>query len=352
MKSINRIEWLDATKGLAMLMVVVGHVLNSMDMFHHPLNVWIHHFHMPLFFMLSGFLAVKALRMSLWINMKKKIIALMIPFFSCGLVYAIFCDSVDSFLYLLHHAGYWFLLSLFSCWMLFLFAMELCKVIRVKNKHVRLVMNASVVLSPFFIGNAVMSLMSDRMLETTSFPLTFSYYRFFVLGFFINHVITHLWMCVPKYLREWSYALCYVALFIVCLGYLNELDLMTSVPLTIWQIISCVSMLVVMKNSVDYFARPIKCFLVWIGKNSLRLYVFHTFFVYEFAITSFGCLSSGYIVLVAVIVALLVICLTLYITKPIEQHGILALCFLGKSIRKAETDKAYKEKLSKSERQI
>lgn len=59
--SKNRIEWLDGAKGIAIFLVVLGHVLRGLpqgagkgDGWAIFLDAWIYTFHMPVFFLLSG----------------------------------------------------------------------------------------------------------------------------------------------------------------------------------------------------------------------------------------------------------------------------------------------------------
>ncbi|WP_336961225.1 acyltransferase family protein [Sphingobium aquiterrae] len=47
----GRVDWIDQLKGLGILLVVIGHVTT-----YAPLHHWIFLFHMPLFFLLSGYL--------------------------------------------------------------------------------------------------------------------------------------------------------------------------------------------------------------------------------------------------------------------------------------------------------
>ena len=47
----NRISWVDVAKGIGIIFVIIGHVYRS-----NPVLVWIYSFHMPLFFILSGWL--------------------------------------------------------------------------------------------------------------------------------------------------------------------------------------------------------------------------------------------------------------------------------------------------------
>ena len=46
----ERIAWIDAAKGIGILLVVLGHTFNIPVWLHN----WIYSFHMPLFFLLAG----------------------------------------------------------------------------------------------------------------------------------------------------------------------------------------------------------------------------------------------------------------------------------------------------------
>ncbi len=66
----SRQSWIDAAKGWGILLVVVGHALRGLHNvgllepvgWSHALDAWIYSFHMPLFFLLSGFFIEKAVR--------------------------------------------------------------------------------------------------------------------------------------------------------------------------------------------------------------------------------------------------------------------------------------------------
>ena len=51
MDKVERISWIDTTRGIAILLVVFGHCMGYID---NPINKVILSFHMPLFFFLSG----------------------------------------------------------------------------------------------------------------------------------------------------------------------------------------------------------------------------------------------------------------------------------------------------------
>ena len=48
--SNQRIQYIDIAKGIGILLVVIGHCINSLSF----LGKWIWSFHMPLFFVISG----------------------------------------------------------------------------------------------------------------------------------------------------------------------------------------------------------------------------------------------------------------------------------------------------------
>ena len=70
----KRIEWLDVIKALGIVLVYFGHA-------HVPGNIYIYMFHMPMFFIISGFCwnEEKNRSMSFKAGAKKKFKAYMIP---------------------------------------------------------------------------------------------------------------------------------------------------------------------------------------------------------------------------------------------------------------------------------
>ena len=99
----QRIEWLDAMKGIAIILVILGHIYNSMNLFLQPINQWLHLFHMPFFFMLSGFLAIRTSSKSLIENIKNKFISLIIPFIIGGTIFSLTMESLNNYIFDLHH---------------------------------------------------------------------------------------------------------------------------------------------------------------------------------------------------------------------------------------------------------
>ena len=76
---INRIEWLDVSKGIGIILVIIGHCVYLGGGMHN----WIFSFHMPMFFILSGVLIRKE---NLNTFVKKRFKSLIVPYFVFCLV--------------------------------------------------------------------------------------------------------------------------------------------------------------------------------------------------------------------------------------------------------------------------
>ena len=118
MQEVNkkgRIQYIDALRGFAMLMVVFAHVeIYSFFGFKAdtPLTKIISMIHMPLFFFISGLCVYKRKRRYRLAKIKGDFLRLIIPALIVGLIYAEF--RVNSFLADNMKAGYWFTISLFE----------------------------------------------------------------------------------------------------------------------------------------------------------------------------------------------------------------------------------------------
>ena len=88
----ERFRAVDLAKGIGIILVVLGHSLKQTEADAKWIRVLvclIYSFHMPLFFMLSGFLARKILRMGTYrerlLYIRDRAVRLLIPYFVIGL---------------------------------------------------------------------------------------------------------------------------------------------------------------------------------------------------------------------------------------------------------------------------
>ena len=119
----NRYPYIDALRGLAIIIVVFGHV-ETYGFFNFQGITVIENFfqaiQMPLFFFISGFVAYKALPVTslnkLSELLKRKALQLLVPAFVVGLIYTYIKSGSDFTIFISDAAkkGYWFTISLFE----------------------------------------------------------------------------------------------------------------------------------------------------------------------------------------------------------------------------------------------
>ena len=117
----ERIQELDLFKGIAILLVVCGHVIlknwpDALDT--HPVYIWIYSFHMPLFFFISAFLidytfGTRSVLKGIW----KKVLVLLVPYFVWCYIISPFIVKTElpSLVFIISNTDprYWFVYLLF-----------------------------------------------------------------------------------------------------------------------------------------------------------------------------------------------------------------------------------------------
>lgn len=82
-KSTDRILWIDTAKGIGVILVILGHLLYQSNC--PMLNQAIYSFHMPMFFILSGYVWKRS-NVSILTFIKKKLLRLTVPAFLCSII--------------------------------------------------------------------------------------------------------------------------------------------------------------------------------------------------------------------------------------------------------------------------
>lgn len=145
----TRVEWIDFAKGLAVLLVVIGHVipglmnagLISAD---HPLNfvaTWIYAFHMPVFFFLAGLFAMRSTQRTVGEFLADKFRVIVYPYLLWSLIQLAIMGllggvtnlgavtltpvSILRYLFVDPFMQFWFLYALFFNYLLLLAAIKL-----------------------------------------------------------------------------------------------------------------------------------------------------------------------------------------------------------------------------------
>lgn len=144
MEQKGRLIYIDALRGFAILLVVLGHVLQLA--YGNTDNIifrYIYSFHMPLFMFLSGYVSYK---ITSWQNMKKRFFQLIVPFFSyiviAYVVSGVVKETGASLASLLNHIwsvilqpdlGLWFLWALFFINLIFIGCRKFSTLLRINE---------------------------------------------------------------------------------------------------------------------------------------------------------------------------------------------------------------------------
>ena len=139
LSSQKRIFWIDWAKAIGISLVVWGHFS---PIARHEIFL----FHMPFFFMLSGYLAWRVKRFDVSF-FNKKARTLLLPCFMVGLMFTLINREYDAFIFSEFHDGYWFLWSLFCIWCLFALVKWFISLCRIKNVLIEI----GILLLPFFM---------------------------------------------------------------------------------------------------------------------------------------------------------------------------------------------------------
>lgn len=322
----RRINWLDFLKGIGIFLVVLGHVyLKCIGSSASALFGFIVAFHMPFYFMLSGILACRVMEKDLFEMLKKKSITLLCPFFSCGLAYALTFNELQDFIWGDFHSGYWFLLSLFICWFMFL---PIAKMLtKIPDFQCKIMLEAIVLMIPFGAGKFVNQIISSDYVHALTFSMTFSYYRFFVVGYFVGFFYHNLKDKVKWNIIECICILIFTVLMLLILqgkkpaNYISETGVQTFLSL------SFAGICIAYRNSSP---RKISNWIELCGRKSLSIYCFHYFVIKTININLCSSLSPFLLFMVASFVSVIIILVTMLIARPIEKNRYLSKMLLGK----------------------
>lgn len=156
-KTLERLNYIDYVKGIAILFVVLGHIYNN------SAKLWIYSFHMPLFFMISGYLLEynKIYNRQFKNILISKLKSLVIPFYIYSIINTfillclnnfskkIFIENIIRILTLQGKGGIWFLYCLFFAEVIYV---SLRKI--VKNKFVENLIIVILFIIAFFMNSA------------------------------------------------------------------------------------------------------------------------------------------------------------------------------------------------------
>lgn len=321
---MNRIEYIDQLKGLAIILVVMGHIADkSMLISMTPFNEFYHSINMPLFMFLSGIFAYKSFKdwnLNEAMNfLKKKALRILFPFFVIGGIYSLmFCGNLTD-VYLGVNSGYWFLPALFYC---MLFGLIVYMLINRIWKSNNLLWNLFVHGVFWMI---LIVLYYRGCLENIPYSLyAIKMYPFFVIGTFFSKYKSF----KEKVLYSNNLFTISIIGYILCMIYQHDMPIKLNY-IGFFSIIILINLFV---NINQYIPKQ----LSYIGKKSAEIYIFHWFFLPS--LESLGNWVSGqsigvnqnFIILFCItfIIAIPIVCTCILLSKIIQNSNFLnAICF-------------------------
>ena len=288
---IQRENYIDVAKGIGIILVVLGHVIKLNDL--HDMDVVydiIYAFHMPLFFLISGYCAgmKKSFRDISFVSQAKKVFTrLIVPYLVWSLIYLFLSGGIASaerytaVLTLRGIAPLWFLGTLAMCELVFFL---MAKGLEKLGKNRQLIVFAII---------AVVSILTGFIMRIIKVNCSLSTDNFTMVGYYLYNTFGRLFISLPSYIlgfilirinfvksigKVWSLIGSAVLLTTVVtvvissklavnchLFYTNKYWIFTLVSL-------CGAVGVfLLSYSVESFGKP----LVYLGQNSLAIMILH-----------------------------------------------------------------------------
>lgn len=312
----GRLVYLDSLRGLAILLVVAGHLIqyNYDQGIQNPLFNIIYSFHMPLFFFLCGCTRsvyegtikgeVYSLK-NMGNDMLNKFISLIIPSVAWSVLVPLFFQRVH-IISIETLSGYWFLNVLFAIYVFWLLVSYIYSNINLKR---------------LFVTFVLLGVVSCFILDIYRIPVT--YLCFFVAGYFYQRNM------LSERIPPFVIALIIVAFLLLVGKYQYGSDIVGS-PDRVWLLLLFSSMASISLHWIFSRNNLNNALLSDLGKYSLGIYLCHYFFVRLTFLEKIQVnLSNVYQLLVLLIVAVIVSYICIGIQKIVEKISWMNGLFYG-----------------------
>lgn len=269
-----RIDYFDLAKGFAIFSVVLAH-LNTFLNWNNPfLSYVIHSYFMSLFFFISGYFCYKEFSFPQFSFLRKKIKQLLVPYLTICLaicfLYSLFfhIDFLNRYLLDSSKGGYWFLITLFTYYSLYL-----C-VNRISCLFKKEIMKKSIfVILIILLGSGITFVASVVPIQVSyllSLPELRRFFLSFCFGLIVKLLVSNFNVWNNK-ITIWSGVLYFSIM-------LMSYDDKTNIGFILWLMASNLACLFII-NVFRLLGNKSSRLIIY-GKNSLGIYIYHYIFVY------------------------------------------------------------------------
>ena len=342
----KRLNYIDALRGLAILLVVVSHVSNF-DFGIKPYDSYWNHFictfYLPLFFFISGFLAYKEFDNIKQIahQLYKKFIVLIIPLLSFFCIRGFLNGEINPLKYLFVYDGmiYWFLLVLFEIFATYYVVCILSKLLCKSGNGKKTLC----VILLFISAILVMCLVlfrddSNRFWNVACMENYTKYFQFFSFGVICRAYkqIFHKFVS-NNYIKAIVIALFFFSsIAIYWPSIKNNFYIYSAVHDELVRYLGVLTMYIFFYNCRESFDSKgrVQQFLVTAGKNSLEIYLLEGFFHFNLSKyveqISMGVYNIGLDIVFSVLIAVLIVCICLILSKVLHSSDLLGKILFGR----------------------
>jgi fucose 4-O-acetylase-like acetyltransferase len=331
----KRLLYIDRFKGIAILLVVMGHFIqeNTIESVYSPIFSWIYSFHMQVFMFISGYVAYKTTTINsvsdCYKFLKKKSIGLLVPYFIWPLIVNkfFFSNSDQGLKKLLAEA--WFLTGhwqpLWFLWMLFFLLLNYA-VFNVLsnwlNKRISFIVDLFLFL---FISSALVAIKIFHM----PFPLRIESYLLFYLFFFTGVFVSKFEILSKLALNELFFTVMFLV-FILMSGRFDYLVLSSEQKLLKIVIsFAAIFTLYYIVNKIEWNATIDKYIQQW-GTYSIVIYTTHfTMIKLTTSVAVFNKLGLLALFIVSLVFAFIIISACMLLYKVIRLSSVIDFLLYG-----------------------
>lgn len=295
----KRIEYIDALRGLTMILVVFSHVEMTSFGITAPtfINSLFMSFRMPLFFWVSGFIAYKASIQwnwpTWWQMSKKKLLVQLIPTLVFGLIYTYAYYGTDIQTFITHNGklGYWFTIALLEIFLI-VYTTNTCLYSSNPKTHRKRMLVALILISGILFLTKIILKMHPALNEAgnvLSLHHSFNYFQYFAFGYICSMYKDEFNKILDNKYFAASVIVLFAALFYTKSSYItthagNSMDMWKILDIIAEMIAGYLGLLIVYNTFRTYqnsFTSDKKAgkVLQFIGKRTLDIYLLHYFFL-------------------------------------------------------------------------